>query len=92
MEEKKSRQMHSIQWKDRTQGSVTGVTDVLSFDEHSVILETEQGMLSIKGKDLHIGRLMLEQGEVELEGTPDSIMYSGSSPVAKGTLLRRMFR
>lgn len=92
MEEKKSRKPHSIQWKDRMQGSVSGVTDVLSFDEHSVILETEQGMLTIKGKDLHIGKLMLDQGEVELEGTPDSVVYSGSSPAAKGSLIRRMFR
>lgn len=92
MEEKKSRKPHSVVWKDRTQGSVTGVTDVNSFDENSIILETDQGMMTIKGKNLHIGRLMLEQGEVEMEGTVDSIVYSGSVPGKKGSLVKRMFR
>lgn len=92
MEEKKIRKPHSVQWIDRAKGSVTGVTDVISFDEHSVILETEQGMMTIKGKDLHIGRLMLDQGEAELEGTIDSVVYSGSNPAKKGSLVKRMFR
>lgn len=92
MEEKKIRKPHSVQWKDRAKGAVTGVTDVISFDEHSVILETEQGMMTIKGKDLHIGRLMLDQGEVELEGMIDSVVYSGSNPAKKGSLVKRMFR
>lgn len=92
MEEKKSMKPHSIAWKDRKQGSVTGVRDVLSFDENSVILETEQGMLTVKGKNLHIGRLMLDQGEVEMEGNVDSIVYSGSNPAKKGSLVKRMFR
>lgn len=91
MEEKKSLKPHSISWRDRMQGSVTGVTDVLSFDENSVVLETEKGRMTLKGKDLHIGRLMLEQGEVELEGAIDSIVYSGSSPAKKGSLVKRMF-
>ena len=92
MEEKKTGRAHSFAWRDRKQGNVTGVKDVLSFVEHSVILETEQGMMTIKGKDLHIGRLLLEQGEVEMEGTIDSIVYSGSNPAKKGSLVKRMFR
>lgn len=92
MEEKKSMKPHSIVWHDRKRGSVTGVTDVLSFDENAVVLETEQGRLTVKGKDLHIGRLTLEQGEVEMEGNVDSILYSGSSPAKKGNMIKRMFR
>lgn len=92
MEEKKNIKPHSISWKNRMQGSITGVTDVLSFDENAVILETEQGMLTIKGKELHIGKLMLDAGEVELDGNVDSIVYSGSSPARKGSLMKRMFR
>ena len=57
-----------------------------------MVLETELGMLTIKGKDLHMGRLMLEQGEVEMEGNVDSIVYSGSNPAKKGSLLKRMFQ
>ena len=92
MEEKKSVRPHSIMWNDRRSGNVTGVKDVLSFDESSVVLQTEQGMLTVKGRDLHIDRLMLEQGEVELEGHVDSLVYSGSDPAKKGSLVKRMFR
>ena len=55
---------------------VTGVLDVLAFDLNEVLLETEQGMLMVKGKDLHVNRLTLEKGEVDLSGQIDSIAYS----------------
>lgn len=91
MEEQKALQ-HRIEWTDRKRGSITGVTDVSSFDESTVILETEQGILTLKGKNLHIGKLSLDQGEVELDGNIESMIYTGSRPARKGTLLRRMFR
>lgn len=92
MEEKKAGKPHQIVWKDRSRGSVTGVLDVISFDEAMILLETELGMLTLKGKELHISRLSLDQGEVDMEGTIDSMVYSGSSPAKRGTLLKRMFQ
>lgn len=71
---------------------MTGVTDVISFDENVVVLQTEQGLLTVKGRDLHIGRLELSQGEVKLRGNVDSIVWSGSNPAKKGSLMKRMFR
>ncbi len=71
---------------------MTGVIDVVSFDESAVLLETSLGMLTLKGKELHISRLSLETGEVDMEGTIDSMVYSGSGPAAKGSFLKRMFR
>lgn len=55
---------------------VTGVLDVLSFDLNEVLLETEQGMLMVRGNDLHVNRLSLEKGEVDLAGKIDSVTYS----------------
>lgn len=92
MDEKKIIKPHSLTWKGRKQGSITGVKDVLSFDEHSVILETEMGMLTIKGKDLHVDRLMLEQGEVELVGNVESMVYSGGNSLKKTNFMKRMFQ
>ena len=92
MEEKKSVKPHCIMWNDRKKGSATGVTDMLFFDENSIVLQTEQGMLTVKGRDLHIGRLMLDQGEVEMEGCMDSLTYSGSNPAKKGAVMKRLFR
>ena len=75
---------HKLVLNNRTASLVTGVKDVLSFDLNEVLLETEQGMLmdtdmgllTIKGKDLHVNRLSLEKGEVDLSGNIDSIAYS----------------
>lgn len=73
---------------------VTGVLDVLSFDLSEVLLETEQGMLMVKGSDLHVNRLSLEKGEVDLAGNIDSITYSDIHQAAKTGegLLARLFR
>ena len=92
MEERKEALQHRIVWTDRKRGNITGVTDVSSFDETTVILETDQGILTLKGKDLHIGKLSLEQGEVELDGVSESMVYTGSRPVKKGSVLKRLFR
>ena len=49
---------------------------MISFDIAEILLETEQGMLTIKGADLHVNRLTLEKGEVDIEGKIDSFVYS----------------
>ena len=92
MEERKEALQHRIVWTDRKRGNITGVTDVGSFDETTVILETDQGILTLKGKGLHIGKLSLEQGEVELDGVIESMVYTWSRPAKKGSVLKRLFR
>lgn len=92
MEERKEALQHRIVWTDRKRGNITGVTDVGSFDETTVILETDQGILTLKGKGLHIGKLSLEQGEVELDGVIESMVYTGRRPAKKGSVLKRLFR
>ena len=61
---------------NRKSGSFTGILDVLSFDLNEVLLETELGMLHIKGRDLHVNRLNLEKGEADIEGDIDAMTYS----------------
>ena len=68
---------HKLIWNNRKTMMVTGVLDVLSFDLNEILLETEQGMLMVKGTDLHVNRLSVEKGEVDLSGNIDSIAYSG---------------
>ncbi len=76
MEENKLTKSHKIILSNRKNGSFTGVLDVISFDISEILLETEQGMLNVKGKDLHVNRLNLEKGEVDIEGVIDSLSYS----------------
>ena len=76
MEEKTVSKTHKVLLQNRKSGSFSGIVDVLSFDVAEILLETELGMLLIKGNDLHVNRLSLEKGEVDVEGRIDSIAYS----------------
>lgn len=76
MEENKLTKSHKVTLTNRKNGSFTGILDVISFDISEILLETEQGMLNVKGKDLHVNRLNLEKGEVDVEGVIDSFVYS----------------
>lgn len=93
-EHPQNRGAHKVNMMNRRTGSITGVTDVISFDIAEVLLETELGMLQIKGADLHVNRLSLEKGEIELEGRIDSFQYSEVSDFKKSgeSLLNRLFR
>ena len=59
-----SGRIHKVMMTNRRSCAINGVNDVLSFDVHEILLETEQGMLMIKGEELHVSRLTLEKGEV----------------------------
>ncbi len=85
---------HKITMTNRQICLITGVKDVLSFDVKEVILETEQGMLTIKGEDLHVSRLSLDSGEVDIDGKVDSFTYSDVSGMShKGeSLFAKLFR
>ncbi len=67
---------HKVTMTNRRTCTINGVNDVLSFDIHEIQLETEQGMLMIKGNDLHVNRLTLDKGEVDIDGKIDSFTYS----------------
>lgn len=76
MEERVTAKTHKLMLNNRRTGNFTGILDVLSFDISEILLETEMGMLHIKGKDLHVNRLNLEKGEVDVEGQIQSLEYS----------------
>ena len=85
---------HKVLLINRKNGAFSGVVDVLSFDVAEILLETEQGMLLIKGHDLHVNRLSLEKGEIDIEGRIDSLTYSEVKNISKQTetFLGRLFR
>lgn len=83
MEERKIAKPHKLVVNNRKTSLITGVLDVLSFDLNEILLETEQGMLMIKGTDLHVNRLTLEKGEVDISGHINSVAYSDAQQVAK---------
>lgn len=94
MEEKQYSKAHKLMLSNRRTGTITGVADVISFDISEVLLETEQGMLMIKGADLHVNRLTLEKGEIDIEGRIDSLAYSEVTSYQKQgeSLIGRLFK
>lgn len=85
---------HKLVMSLRKTCNLTGIVDAISFDPGEILLETEMGMLMIRGNDLHVKRIMLEKGEVDVEGKIDSLTYSNDSGIAaKGeSLLGRLFK
>jgi len=75
LEERQIPKTHKLVVNNRKTSMITGVLDVLAFDLNEILLETEQGMLMIKGKDLHVNRLSLDKGEVDIGGHFDSVAY-----------------
>ncbi|MBQ1936015.1 MAG: sporulation protein YabP [Clostridia bacterium] len=89
MEERKGN--HTLLLDQRKKLSLTGVSDVLSFDEETICLDTELGLLTVEGEHLHINRLSVDNGEMVIEGEIDSCAYSVRQKNS-GSLLSRMFR
>lgn len=84
---------HRIVLTSRKTAVISGVLDVLSFDTREVLLETEMGILLLKGDDLHVNRLTLEKGEVDLDGRIDSVAYSENSHLkGEDGFLKKLFK
>lgn len=81
---------HTVTMEDRKSVVITGVTDVESFDEQTVVLMTQPGELLIKGSGLHITRIDVTTGDLALEGDIDELSYGDNRPA--GGLLSRLFR
>ena len=94
MEEKISTRPHRLTIDNRASSTMTGIRDVVSFDENQVVLDTDMGLLTLKGKDLHVSRLTLEKGEVDLNGTIESLLYSSNEALRRSgeSLLSRLFK
>ena len=82
---------HNIIMEERKKLSVSGVLDIDSFDEQTIIAIAEQGELTIRGSNLHITRLNLEQSELLVEGEVSSLAYTDIRPQAKG-IFAKVFR
>ena len=92
--EKQSMTAHKLVMGERSCMQMSGVKDVVSFDAEEIILETACGLLLIRGRELHMSRLSLEKGEVNVDGTIDSLTYSdtGRTDKKQERLLVRLFK
>ena len=97
IEEKRSLNSTVIQnlvLENREKLSISGVLDVLSFDDQVVIVETELGLLTVKGENLRINKLSLDTTEVIVEGSIFSLSYSEKNLDKKsgGSFIGKIFK
>ena len=82
---------HNLIMENRNRLTVSGVSDVDSFDEQTGVIFTGMGELTVRGSDLHIINLNVDSGELSVEGTVGSLTYSDDRP-DKGGFFSRVFR
>lgn len=83
---------HNLILEDRKNLSISGVEDIDSFDENMVVLFTEQGELTIRGKNLHINKLNVETGELTMDGTIVALVYTEQQPKKQGGVFAKMLK
>jgi sporulation protein YabP len=75
---------HNVILENRERLSVSGVSEVLSFDENQVALITSMGLLTIGGQQLHVEKLSLEMGEIAIAGQVEAVIYEDDQQRRRG--------
>lgn len=87
------RRAHNLTLSNREKMTISGVSDVESFNELEVLLLTDVGSLSITGEGLHISKLNLDDGQLVLEGMINSVDYADAESMQPKTgIFSRLFR
>ena len=79
---------HHLVLEDREHLTVSGVEEVESFDETLIVMDTVQGVLVVRGEELHIEKLSLDGGDLKVEGLVESLTYEASRQGRGGFLSR----
>ncbi|MDI6812117.1 MAG: sporulation protein YabP [Desulfitobacteriaceae bacterium] len=84
---------HRLVLQDRGNITITGVVKIQTVDPKEIVLDTEQGMLNIKGEKLEIKQLDLQNGSLEINGHVDALVYLRQSQGgSRGSLLGKIFK
>ena len=84
--------IQNVVLENREKLSITGVNDVLSFDDQVVIIETQLGLLTVKGENLKINKLNIDTSDGQVEGKINSLIYSQGHIKSDGGLLSKIFK
>ena len=79
---------HHLILEDREHLTVSGVEEVESFDENTIVMDTAQGVLIVHGEGLHIEKLSLDGGDLKVEGMVESLLYEENRRGNGGFLAR----
>lgn len=90
MHEEKMAMPHKLTLDERSKLTMTGVTEVISFDDSAVILRTGLGKLMIHGKQLQLKTLSLDGGQVAVDGHIAAMIYE--EPRSTGGFFQRFLK
>ena len=90
MAEERTHLPHTLTLHERSSLCITGVTEVVSFDDAAVILRTQAGTLAVQGTQLQLKTLLPQEGQVRVEGKVSAMYYA--QPRQSGGWLQRLFR
>ena len=90
--EQEPKGFHNLILENRNSLSLTGVTDVDTFDERSIVLYTQLGELTIQGRDLHINSMSVETGDLSVEGDIWSLVYGDKDKRKASTFFSKLFK
>lgn len=90
MQEIRIESPQNIVLEGRERATVTGVLEVVSFDENEVVMQTSHGMLTVSGDGLHVEKLTLEAGELVIAGRVDALLYTDGQG-SRGGFWSRLF-
>ena len=77
--ERKNRKIHNVVLYDRKQMTIAGVVRVDNFNENIIVLATENARMTVEGESLHISRLSLETGDMNIDGSITGLFYSDNN-------------
>lgn len=83
---------HNVVLKDRKVLELTGVKQIDSFDANEFLLETAQGWMIVQGKDLTLGKLDTERGDVIIRGLIESMSYVSNKKGSKDSMMHKIFK
>ena len=92
MQEKQVKQNHNLILENRKSLSISGITDVDSFDEKAICLFTQLGELTVQGRELHIDSMSVETGDMTITGDVWAIVYGDKDKKGPITAIGRLFR
>jgi sporulation protein YabP len=92
MQEKTVKQNHNLILENRKSLSISGITDVDSFDEKEISLYTQLGELTIQGRELHIDAMSVETGDMTITGDIWALIYGDRDKKGPISALGRLFR
>ena len=90
MAEQRMELSHKLTLNERRQLTMTGVTEVVSFDETAVVLNTSLGTMLIQGRELKLKTLSLDGGQVAVDGVVTALNYE--EPRQRGSWTSRLFK